>query len=88
MGTLHILYADIEDELTMYVTTSLIHKVVPNNLAPYYITLFFIEFNITNANIRSNLSFDQMKVKTIVQKNYIITIGNLHKWKKCWCLKH
>jgi len=35
METLPILYVDIKDELMMYVATSLIHKVVPNNLAPY-----------------------------------------------------
>ncbi len=51
MDILHILYVDIEDEFTMYATTSLIHKVVLDTLVPYHMAQFFIGFNITNVNI-------------------------------------
>jgi len=56
---LHILYADIEDEFTMYTVRGLIHKVVLGTLAPYQMSQFFVEFNITHSTIWSNLSFDQ-----------------------------
>ncbi len=35
MDTLHIPYADVEDELTIYKAMGLIHKIVPNILMLY-----------------------------------------------------
>jgi hypothetical protein len=35
MDVLHILYADVENELIMYTTTGLIRKVVLGTLVPY-----------------------------------------------------
>jgi hypothetical protein len=35
MDILHIMYVDVEDEFMMYITTSLIHKVVFSTLVPY-----------------------------------------------------
>jgi hypothetical protein len=58
MDILHILYVDIEDEFTMYATTSLIHKVVLGTLVPYHMAQFFIGFNITNVSIRLDLYFN------------------------------
>jgi precorrin-6B methylase 1 len=61
MDALHIPYADIKDELTMYTGTNLIRKVLPHTLTPSQVARFLVEFNITNATIWSNLSFDQAK---------------------------
>jgi hypothetical protein len=58
MDILHILYLDIEDEFTMYVTTSLIHKVMLDTLVPYHVARFFIGFNITNVSIWLDLYFN------------------------------
>jgi hypothetical protein len=40
MDALHIMYVDIEVELTMYTAISLIRKVVPGILAPYQMVWF------------------------------------------------
>jgi hypothetical protein len=61
MDALHIPYADIKDELRMYTGTNLIRKVVPDTLTPSQLARFVVEFNITDATIWSNLSFDQAK---------------------------
>jgi hypothetical protein len=61
MDTLHIPYVDIKDEFTMYATMGLICKVVPGTLTPYQLAWFFIEFNIIDVSIWSNLFFDQVK---------------------------
>jgi hypothetical protein len=57
MDALHIMYVDIEVELTMYAGTSLIRKVVLGILAPYQMVWFLVEFNIINAIIWSDLFF-------------------------------
>jgi hypothetical protein len=62
MDILHILYVDIEDEFTMYATTSLIHKVVLNTLVPYHMPQFFIGFNITNVSIWLDLYFNLVRL--------------------------
>ncbi len=59
MDAFHIPYADIKVELKMYTATGLIHKVLPGILAPYQMVWFLVEFNIINATIWSDLSFDQ-----------------------------
>jgi len=61
MDTLHIPYVEIKDELTMYVATGLIHKVVHGTLTPYQLTWFFIEFNIINVSMWLDFFFDQVQ---------------------------
>jgi hypothetical protein len=61
MDTLHISYADIKDEFTMYVTTGFTCKVVHGTLTPYQMAQFLVEFNITDTSIWSDHSFDQEK---------------------------
>jgi hypothetical protein len=51
MDALHIPYADIEIELTMYTSTSLIHKVVLGILTPYQMVWFSVKFNIIDVTI-------------------------------------
>jgi hypothetical protein len=61
MDTLHILYANIKDELRMYVTMGFKCKVVLGTLTPYQMAQFLVEINIINTSIWSDHSFDQEK---------------------------
>jgi len=61
MDTLHISYADIKDEFTMYVATGFTCKVVHGTLTPYQMAQFLVEFNITNTSIWLDHYFDQEK---------------------------
>jgi hypothetical protein len=61
MDALHIPNVDIEVELMMYTATSLIRKVALGILAPCQMVWFWVEFNIINATIWSDLFFDQAK---------------------------
>jgi hypothetical protein len=57
MDDLNIPYIDIKNELTLYMSISMICKVVPNSLAPYQMTCFLVEFNIKNIFIWFDLTF-------------------------------
>ncbi len=85
MDTLHIPYVEIKDELTMYVATGLIRKVVHGTLTPYQLTWFFIEFNIINVSMWLDFFFDQVQQ---LFKNLQNNDGHPTQDKRNWWPKH
>jgi hypothetical protein len=51
MDMLNIPYIDVEDEMTMYMATSLIYQTVPGTFTPYQMVCFLVKFKITNISI-------------------------------------
>ncbi len=85
MDTLNIPYVDIKDELTMYVATGLICKVVHGTLTPYQLTWFFIEFNIISVTMWLDFFFYQVKESF---KNLQNNDGQPTQDKRNWWPKH
>lgn len=76
MDVLNIPYTNNKDEFTLYMSIGMIHKAMLNNLAPYQMAHFLVEFNIKDVFILSNMTFDQTKQLLTNMENTCTSTSN------------